>query len=74
MRSLTMERSVVDKFAQLTEISLNANKKKAKVQVKFPFCFYFCEFYKLNSRHLHSRFLAQLCISSIASIMLSAPI
>ncbi|PAV56625.1 hypothetical protein WR25_08064 [Diploscapter pachys] len=32
VRSLTMEKSVIDRFIEMTQVSHNANKKKAKVQ------------------------------------------
>ena len=35
VRSLTMEKSVIDRFIEMTQVSHNANKKKAKVQVRY---------------------------------------
>ncbi|PAV72461.1 hypothetical protein WR25_02646 isoform C [Diploscapter pachys] len=82
VRSLTMERSVVDKFAQLTEISLNANKKKAKVQALVfamsgsALYFIYCVNYAFGAYLVYNGLMPPLSVYivlfSIAEVMRSA--
>ncbi|PAV90843.1 hypothetical protein WR25_04852 [Diploscapter pachys] len=82
VRSLTMERSIVDKFAQLTEISLNANKKKAKVQALVfamsgsALYFIYCINYAFGAYLVYNGLMLPLSVYivlfSIAEVMRSA--